>query len=699
MSRVDSRDAVRRARTAAYDLALQAKLSVISDRHQAQQGAISYLPFIDGLRAIAILAVVTYHANPGLLPGGFAGVDIFFVISGFLITRLINREIREKTFSLPRFLLRRARRLLPAAIVCFALTSLISYFVLLPVDFQNFGRSMESTILMYSNLFYYRLSGYFSPRVFEIPLLHTWSLAVEDQFYITWPVILMLIMPRLLHRSVLAIVTGILALSLTIAVKKTGADPEWAFFMLPSRAWELLLGCLLGLFYAVPTRVWPPIFAKIAGYSGLAVVALSLALLDATSPMPGLAAVPICLGVAALIASSLQHETFVRRALSSQMLVFVGRISYSLYLFHWPLLALATYRLERSLSPMEAIAVVAGSFAIAVVSWTYIERPFRGERGRAWPTDRKFILAGAAAAGALVFVGNAIKDHDGWPWRYDGGVGKLLSQMSSSNPRRKYCDGAENVFANDEYCNVGRRKGRSYDVALFGDSMANQWAPLLETASQRNGWAARQVTHGGCAFFPGVDLPVKDVKLRECAEYLKQALRFIDANPGLKLAIVSAYWQMWKPRLDRDPLPRTRHQPISPAIASYAGPKFENAVLQMIKLFRDRGIKVHIIGPAASVNFRMNCIIRAAREDLKFDACGVAAEQARASLEPINAIFAQAAANDPGVSYSLPPEFMCDSATCSPVIDNVFVYRSDGFHLSHEGAELLSKYIHLPSLD
>jgi hypothetical protein len=428
-------------------------------------------------------------------------------------------------------------------------------------------------------------------------------------------------------------------------------------------------------------------------------VALSLTLLDATSPMPGLGAVPICLGVAGLIASSLQHETFVRRALSLQPLVFVGRISYSLYLFHWPLLALATYRLERSLSPLEAVAIVAGSFTIAVVSWTYIERPFRGERGRAWPADRKFILAGASAATVLIFVGNAIKDHDGWPWRYDGNVGKLFSQMSSTNPRRKHCDGAENVFSNDEYCNVGSRRHSSYDVALFGDSMANQWAPLLEALSRRNGWAARQVTHGGCAFFPGVELPVKDVKLRECAEYLKQASRFIDANPGLKLAIVSAYWQMWQPRLDREPLPRTRHQPIGAAIASYAGPRFENAVLQMIKVFRDRGIKVHIIGPVVSLNFRMNCIIRAAREDLKFDACGIAAEQARASLEPINASFVQAAANDPGVTYSLPPEFMCDSAKCSPVIDNVFVYRGDGFHLSHEGAELLSKYIRIPSLD
>jgi peptidoglycan/LPS O-acetylase OafA/YrhL len=699
MSRVESRDAVRLDGTAASYVALQAQLPVSSDRQQTHHDAINYLPFIDGLRAIAILAVVTYHAIPGLLPGGFAGVDIFFVISGFLITRLINREIREKRFSFPRFLLRRARRLLPAAIACFVLTLSISYFVLLPVAFQDFGRSMVATILMYSNFFYYRISGYFSPQAFEVPLLHTWSLAVEDQFYITWPAILMLMMPRLSRASVLAIVTGILALSLTIAVKTTGVDPEWAFFMLPSRAWELLLGCLLGLLYTVPTRIWPPMFAEIAGYSGLVVVALSLALLDATSPMPGLEAVPICLGVAALIVSSLRHETSVRRALSLQPLVFVGRISYSLYLFHWPLLALATYWLERPLSPMEALIVVAGSITIAVLSWTYIERPFRGEHGRAWPNDRKFILAGASAAAALVFVGNAIKANDGWPWRYDGTVGKLLSQMSSSNPRRKQCDGAQNVFANDEYCNVGSRRRSSYDVALFGDSMANQWAPLLEAASRRNGWAARQVTHGGCAFFPGVELPVKDVKLRECAQYLKQALKFIDTNPGLKLAIVSAYWQMWKPRLDRDQLPRTRHQPIGAAIASYAGPKFENAVLQMIKVFRDRGIKVHIIGPVASQNFRMNCIIRAARDDLKFGSCGIAAEQARASLEPINAIFARAAANDPGVSYSLPLEFMCDSANCSPVIENVFLYRGDGIHLSHEGAELLSKHIHVPSLD
>ncbi len=300
-------------------------------------------------------------------------------------------------------------------------------------------------------------------------------------------------------RRLLSIATSLLALSAVIALKTVDVDPEWAFFMLPSRAWELLLGCLLGLLYAAPTRVCPRMFAEMAALAGVVAVALSLTLLNATSAMPGLAAVPICLGVAAVIVSSLQQETSVRRALSLQPLVFIGRISYSLYLFHWPLLALATYRLDRPLSSAEALAVVAVSFALAVVSWNYVERPFRERVRLPWPADWKFILAGALATTGLVIAGNVIIDFDGWPWRYEGHVGKFLSEMSSSHSRQQRCHGVERIFADDEYCNVGSSKLErgSYDVALLGDSMADQWAPLLETASRRSGWAARQVTQNG----------------------------------------------------------------------------------------------------------------------------------------------------------------------------------------------------------
>ena len=418
--------------------------------------------------------------------------------------------------------------------------------------------------------------------------------------------------------------------------------------------------------------------------------------------MPGLVATPMCVGVAAVVASSLQHDSALRRLLSLAPLTFIGRISYSLYLVHWPLLALATYRLDRPLRLVEAMAIVAISLGLSVISWKYIERPFREGRSHSWVEHRKFIFGSAAAVACLVIVGNSIASYDGWPWRYDGHVGKMLREMSSTNPRRERCDGADRIFADDEYCNVGVRKlsNVSYDVALFGDSMADQWEPLLVHAAQQRGWSARQVTHGGCGFFPGIELPVfKDVKQRECAHYLEQALQFIKANPGLKLAIVSAWWASWKARLDHHPIPRTRHQLISSAIADYAGPGFEDAIRRMIKVFRDRGIKVHIIGPAATLIFRMDCLTKAASKQLDFAECGVSAERTHASLDPINAIFAQAAAADPGVTYSLPTDFTCNGGTCSPVIEDVFVYRRDGFHLNYEGARLLSKFIHLPNLN
>ena len=165
----------------------------------------TYLPFVDGLRAVAILAVVAYHALPWTLPGGFAGVDVFFVISGFLITRSIAAEMADGSFSVPTFFVRRARRLLPAALVCFFAVAILAGFILLPDAYLYFGRSLLSAILMYANIFFYKTGGYFSAPSLEKPLLHTWSLSVEDQFYLTWPLLLMVLLPRLSRGVLIAL--------------------------------------------------------------------------------------------------------------------------------------------------------------------------------------------------------------------------------------------------------------------------------------------------------------------------------------------------------------------------------------------------------------------------------------------------------------------------------------------------------------
>jgi len=206
-----------------------------------------YLPFIDGLRALAILAVVAYHAFPGVVTGGFVGVDVFFVISGFLITSLVASEISNGSFSLYRFFVRRARRLLPAAFVCVVVVTVLASFILLPDALWYYERSLLSFVGLYANFFFYWTGGYFSAPALEKPLLHTWSLSVEDQFYLTWPLFLMLATRFLSRRTIIGIVVIAIAASLWMAEAKVAVDQEYAFFMLPTRAWELLSGAALAL--------------------------------------------------------------------------------------------------------------------------------------------------------------------------------------------------------------------------------------------------------------------------------------------------------------------------------------------------------------------------------------------------------------------------------------------------------------------
>jgi len=227
--------------------------------------------------------------------------------------------------------------------------------------------------------------------------------------------------------------------------------------------------------------------------------------------------------------------------------------------------------------------------------------------------------------------------------------------------------------------------------------MAEQWAPLLEAMARQRGWAARQVTQGGCAFFAGLDLPAKAARAGrtgECGNYQREALRFIDANPGLKLAIVTAYWRQWRARLDRDyrdtSVLGTGRRGAASTITDYSGPGFEEAFLGMLKVFRDRGIKVHIIGPLPEVKFGVRCIVKAVQKGEDVNGCSARAESEQESLRSIDAFFARVAAGDPGVSYTRPIEFMCSHDICPTVIDGVFVYRSDGLHLSNAGAGLLA---------
>lgn len=654
----------------------------------------TYLPFVDGLRAIAIAAVVVFHAFPSALPGGFIGVDVFFVISGFLITRFIAATMAERTFSLVQFYVRRARRLLPAALVCFAAVTVLAGFILLPDAYLYHGRSLLGSLFMYANIFFYRTGGYFSAPALEKPLLHTWSLAVEDQFYLTWPLLLVLLLPRLSKQVLMAVLALLIAASLSYAQVQVLRDSEFAFFMLPARAWELLLGAVVALNGDHAKRM-PRRFAEVCAAGGLAAILASAVLLSPAATFPGLSAVPPCFGTAALIAGGLSGHSYIARGLAWRPFVLTGLMSYSLYLWHWPLIAIASYQLERPLTPVEAAGIVALSIVLAYLSWRFVERPFRKHReGVATPerarSDRRFVFGAVTGVILVAALSGVIKITKGLPERYASGVRHALDQMVTSNPWRQSCDNYDKIFSNDAVCNFGRKKARqeSYEIAMFGDSMADHWVPLVAEAAEKQNLAGRQTTNGGCVFLVGVEIPAEPAaKARECANYQKEAIRFIEANPKLKTAVVSAFWEKWIKRLDDG-------AEQSPQLGSS-----QKVIAATLAFFTKRGIRVLLIGQIPTyVHLPVRCIAAKVTAGLDPGACGLTASEAQNELSRSNAVLRSVAAADPMVSLFLPSDVMCNAERCPPMTGNTMLYKNEG-HLNRFGALYLGRYVTFPKPD
>lgn len=658
----------------------------------------TYLPFVDGLRAVAVLAVVLFHAFPSLMPGGFTGVDIFFVISGFLITRFILDDVRVGRFSLKSFYIRRARRLLPAAVVCFLSVAALSGIVLLPDAYHYFGRSLLASILMYANIFFYATGGYFSAPASEKPLLHIWSLAVEDQFYLTWPPLIILLQ-RFRPRMVVALVFLLAFASLTYAEIKIITDTEYAFFQLPTRAWELFTGSLLAL---IPLPTFRPAFANALALTGTTAMISSFWLVSSEGHFPGFGAVPACVGTAAILASSLTQSTWISRLLSLRPTVAIGRISYSLYLWHWPLLALLHYRLERQPSQVETLLTVGLAFVLAFLSWLYVEQPFRHpiatEDSRP-QSNATFVWQAVGATLIVVGIAMVLKISHGLPQRYDAKLQPLLRQMIAENPLRSTCDNYQNVMRHDDVCGAGRRKSaqESYEMALFGDSMADQWIELAKHYAEKHNLALRQVTNGGCMLLFGTDIPARpSAKKRECVAYVHAAQDFVANNPDLKLAVISGYWEKWIGRIEN---PRSRDDvPAAEQGDDQQLPIFDNVLKQTVEAFTAKGIKVVLIGqiPVYDV-LPLRCIAKAIESDGDVRLCGMSSKKAERQVERSNAALLRLAGANPLVSVSLPQQAMCSEATCSPFLNGTFLYRN-GSHLNSFGAAAFTGLIAFPTL-
>jgi peptidoglycan/LPS O-acetylase OafA/YrhL len=365
---------------------------------------LKYRSDVDGLRALAVLSVVFYHL--GLpLHGGFIGVDIFFTISGFLIGSIILRQTADRIFTFAGFYERRIRRIFPALFVMLLVSFILACKFLLPIELVVFSKSLASASFSVSNIYFWLQSGYFDAPASETPLLHTWSLAIEEQFYVFLPVLLVAL-HRFTPRRINLVIGLVATASFLISVYGAYRFPSAAFYLLHTRAWELLLGTALAL-EGFPT-ISKPVMRHAAGILGLMLIAAALFLYHSWTPFPGLAALPPCLGTALIIAAGESGNNVVGRLLSLKPVVFVGLISYSLYLWHWPLIVFNKFGftvLDGLDHHQSQVLLFALSFILAVLSWRFVEMPIR--RG-VWRIDRPALFGGAAVATIVILIGSAV---------------------------------------------------------------------------------------------------------------------------------------------------------------------------------------------------------------------------------------------------------------------------------------------------
>ena len=424
-----------------------------------------YRPEIDGLRAISVIGVVLFHLELGF-PGGFVGVDVFFVISGYLITGILLRQLGEDRFSLMEFWARRVRRIVPAAIVMVVGALLIGAFLQTPERYASLARSAMAHVLMASNCYFTRDQGYFAEKSDHEPLLHTWSLSVEEQFYLIFPLIVCFVWKRAPQRLALVFTSAAL-ISFSWSWIEVVSNPKWAFFLLPARGWELLVGALLAI---LPQKTMRSLGDEAWAGLGLVLVLAPMFFFDRQTAFPGPGALAPVLGAALLIWTG--GSTKIGKLLGWRALVRIGLISYSLYLWHWPFVVFAR-EMVIELTLTWKISLLVASLLAGYSSWRWVEMPSRS--GLLLATRRRSLIFGLTSAVTLFVIAFSIKASGGFPSRLPAELRLIISDIT--------WNGAEYTSAKSEAMPIGFQDDGPVDFVLWGDSHGASAAPAVNAVA------------------------------------------------------------------------------------------------------------------------------------------------------------------------------------------------------------------------
>jgi peptidoglycan/LPS O-acetylase OafA/YrhL len=482
--------------------------------------ATTKIPQIQGLRALAALLVTLFHAK--WVGGGFIGVDIFYVISGFLITGLLIREVeRTGTINFKEFYARRFKRLLPTSFFVLGITAIFAWILIPGTMRASLGRDVIAASLYVSNyLFAWWQADYQNLDATPSPVIHYWSLAVEEQFYLVWPVLILLFFVLARHLKNRLVITYLVAFvtaaSFIYSIYLTETSPIWAFYSLPTRAWELGLGALLVLIPPIKTK-------KFVGLIGFALVMISAFIFNESTAFPGMnAALPV-IGTVLLIATVNSWPPFLNDVANSRLFQWLGEISYPLYLWHWPLLVLPSTYLVRPLTVIERLIAIAATILFADLTHRYIEEPFRSKKMISTAVYKK----AAYVTGVSVFMGALIMFTNSDSINVSGVKGSVSLAQMKSRPL-VYDDGCHANYAQTESgkCEYGKLDSDKVMV-LYGDSHAAQWFPALHEIANRSGYKLISLTKSAC---PSVDVERRDqggFKSSRCKQWRENTVKRI----------------------------------------------------------------------------------------------------------------------------------------------------------------------------
>ncbi|MEM7215601.1 MAG: acyltransferase family protein [Pseudomonadota bacterium] len=648
-----------------------------------------YRAEIDGLRALAVVPVILFHAGLETFAGGFVGVDVFFVISGYLITTIIVEDLKNGSFSLADFYERRARRILPALLFVMAVCLPFAWMWLLPTAMVEFVHSMVAASFFSSNFLFWSRSGYFETAAELNPLLHTWSLAVEEQYYLLFPLFMIGIWRFGISR-VSALLMTLLFASLLLAQWAVYNAPDAAFFLLPTRCWELLIGALAALHMSDKGHFRKSSVSQIGSLLGFLLIMLAIILYDKQTPFPGVYALIPTLGTVLIVLCAVPG-TFVNSVLSFRPLVAIGLISYSAYLWHQPLFAFARHRLVETPSTLTMLGLCLLTLVLAYGTWRFVERPFRS---RSTVPSTQLIPSISVAVVVVVSIGGGVQLSNGFAARLNMDVLELAATPYRYLAQRD--DGGCNRDDSQiDLTGCIRGADVSPTFALLGDSHAAALERSLTNEFAAAGKSYIQYTKNGCPVAFGFN----NRRNHQCGKYLENAVADI-RDRGIRNIVIAARWSGYIHKGDvENGVGGIEYRPdngytISPLSPDAEFDRRARSILaayeKSIERFNRSGTRIFLVGSSPEQGW--NAPLEMARR-LHFTGAGNLPDMPLAVYETRNKdvdhLF-RALSKHQNIFYVDPKEILCDtdSSGCPSSRDGEPLYY-DSNHLTNSGADLL----------